>query len=464
MKARLLAVQRMLWMLVVASLALCVLAFPRGRNRDYMAALEELTVFRAGFQQKQLETSLLGYARSQGSVPLADIAKRAMGPGVAPVHAKAGGAVVLPRTQLSLGTLEQVQARGAGASTLPIGVLRSGELADAIAWRLSRQPAAREVVLASVKLVNAKVTEAEVALDHDVTRLRSEAAAAQAAFDQASQQLNAAEELLAARKKWKASWKAILKADQSRKEARATLEQCKSDLDQKQKRYEDGAKQALSFAVRPAEPAADPAWATAEVVLEPSGGAAQTLQIPVHLDMRQAALPALQGTAFALTRAADLWDEVKSKTPDEAVSAVQKRFTWQYQYVRLGPLKLGGMTLLHLVPLALPALLLLVLGRIRRVSVSYNPFGSSDNDDLPEVGFGQRMLDLTALSILPFLAGVLDIIALTAVSEIPVVPVLCALGSLGAGVYVYIELGALQSLTDAVTRSRSTPPPPKSGS
>jgi hypothetical protein len=77
------------------------------------------------------------------------------------------------------------------------------------------------------------------------------------------------------------------------------------------------------------------------------------------------------------------------------------------------------------------------------------------------VGLGPRALDALMLSIVPFTAAVLTTIALVAINEIPVLPLISGFLALGLGAYVFIELGALQSLTDAVSRSHSTPPPPK---
>jgi hypothetical protein len=55
-------------------------------------------------------------------------------------------------------------------------------------------------------------------------------------------------------------------------------------------------------------------------------------------------------------------------------------------------------------------------------------------------------------------------ISLTAIGQIPVLPVISAFIALGLGAFDYVELGSLQSLSEAVSRSHSTPPPPKAAS
>jgi hypothetical protein len=150
---------------------------------------------------------------------------------------------------------------------------------------------------------------------------------------------------------------------------------------------------------------------------------------------------------------------VQDKDAAQAIDAVRSHFTWHYRYVELGGIKVGGMTLLQLLPALLPLVLMLMLVRIRRVSVTYNPFGTMESTVLPRVGFGPRVLDGLALAILPFVAAILTTISLMAVGQLPVLPLLAAFASLGLGAYVFIELGSLQSLIDAVSRSHSTPPP-----
>jgi hypothetical protein len=455
MKARLLAVQRTLYVLIAASMLVSVVALPRGRNRDYMLALEELKAFQAAFDQKKLEQSLLGYAQNQGAVQLEDIAKRVRGPGVPALTAAAKAQAITPRAQVQLDTLGAVVARVNTASDLPIGVVGPDALAEAIAWRLSRLPDVTDAVLTEVSLLAGDVSDADAQREHSVAQARLAAREADAIFEAATAKLAAAEELYANRRKWKASWKMMLKADEARKEARVALDAAQADKAAKHAAYEQGARSALAVQ---AKGEGDTSHAVAQVELT-SGARKLVLQVPVTLETRRAALPSLKGIGLTATREAGLWDEVKDKTAAQAIDVVHAHFTWHYRYVEPFGMRLGGMTLLHLLPIALPVILFLLLLRIRRVSVSYNPFGAVELESLPRVGLGPRALDALVLSILPFVAAVLTMIALIAISEIPVLPLLSGFLALGLGAYVFIELGALQSLTDAVARSHSTPPP-----
>ena len=207
----------------------------------------------------------------------------------------------------------------------------------------------------------------------------------------------------------------MLKADEARKEARAELEQRKRTLDDALARYE-------SLAARAQKPhgagKGDGTHALAVLTLRDEAKQTTTYRIPVALELRTATLPAIQGASFAATQAAGLWDEVSGLDVNGAIDAVRGHYTWHYRYVEVLGMRFGGMTLLHLLPLGLPALLLLLLARIRRVSTSYNPFGGGQDASLPRVGFGSRALSLGVLVILPFVAALLCVISLIAVGTI----------------------------------------------
>ncbi|HEX2676966.1 MAG TPA: hypothetical protein VHM19_10010 [Polyangiales bacterium] len=455
MKARLLSVQRTLFTLVVTSLVLSVLAFPHGHNRDYMAALDELNAFRSAFKEKELERSLLDYAQSQGVIAVADVAAAAKGPGVPKLRAAANAPKLLPRAEVKLDTLGAVAARTAGPTTLPIGVTSAADIGSAIAWRLTRSGNTADGELRSVALVPGAVSDAEVTRERDVAKARLAMLASDTALEHATKKLQSEEDRYTLLRKWKSSWKVLIKSDQARKDAKVALDAAQVDRDHKHADYERLAKAAESFH---AQGVGDAAHAVAEVTVA-QGKQETKLQIPVALETRQASLPQLQGIGLSATRAAGLWDEVQDKDAAQAIDAVRSHFTWHYRYVELGGIKVGGMTLLQLLPALLPLVLMLMLVRIRRVSVTYNPFGTMESTVLPRVGFGPRVLDGLALAILPFVAAILTTISLMAVGQLPVLPLLAAFASLGLGAYVFIELGSLQSLIDAVSRSHSTPPP-----
>src|SRR4051812_49248158 len=138
MNARLHAVQRVMWALVVASIAVALLSFPRGNNRAYSAALDELSAFAQSFKQAELEKSLLDYARAQGTVQAVEVQRLITGPQVPKVQLSAAAKPIPPLAEIHLRTLGEVAEHARPDSTLEIGALTPAPLAAALAWRLAR--------------------------------------------------------------------------------------------------------------------------------------------------------------------------------------------------------------------------------------------------------------------------------------------------------------------------------------
>jgi hypothetical protein len=461
MNARLHAVQRAIWALVVASFVLALTAFPRGNNGAYTSALDELTAFASAFKQSELEKSLLDYARAQGTVQPVEIQRLITGPQVPKVQLNAAAAPIPPLAELHLRTLGEVREYAKPGSTLDIGVLAPAPLASALAWRLARiTPTPPRYELKSITLEPAKFTPADIELEAEITKSRVETSAAEKAAADAEKKLTAAEEVFEARRKRKVPWKILVKFDEARKTARTTLTERQQAFEQTRTRYEDQVKRAQATASKPAA-ASGPLptqYALAQVTFSGEAGTTTTLSVPVALEIRQAKLPVLAGTSFTATREAGLWETAKDQTAEQAIALTRSKFTWHYRYAELGGIRVGGMTLLQVLPCILPLLLLALLSRIRRVSGTYNPFGMTLDQKLPRVGLGSRMLELAVLVVLPLAAVVLVSLALWAVSQFPVLPAIAALAAIGLGGYAFVELGTLQELLEAVVRSHSSPP------
>lgn len=465
MKARLNAVQHALWALVLASLVLGVVAFPRGHNREYTAALEELTAFRDAFKQSELEKSLLDYARAQGTVQLAEVATRIEGPRVPRVRiASKAPPPIQPLAEIHLRTLAETVGHARPEASLPIGRATPTPLAAAVAWRLARRPVADGATppaleLERISLEPAQFTAADIALEAEIGQLRLDTMAAERATADATKKLTTAEEIFEARRKRRLPWKILVKADEARKEAKAVLDEKQRTLDETRGRYESAVERAEATAAKPAAASGSlpGTHALARVELREASQTFQ-LRVPIELAIHQAKLPPLAGTEFKATREAGLWNAVKDGTADAAIDLTRSKFTWHYRYAEIAGLRIGGMTVLQILPLLLPLILFLLLSRIRHVSGSYNPFGTTLDQKLPRVGLGSRPLELGALVLLPLAAVVLTAVALWAVSQAPVVPALAAVAALGLGAYAFIELGSLQALIEAVVRSHSNPP------
>jgi hypothetical protein len=461
MQDRLSAVQQTLLWLLAAALGVALLSRPYPANRRYMQALDEVSGFRDGFEQATVEKSLLEHAQSQGQQPLALVQRSAAAAGVT-LQLSATAPPLQPMAAVQLATLEQVKARGEPAGTIKIGVASAEAIGAALAWRLAELGNAKPgpFTLTAVALAPAAVSDADIARERQVMSLRGDVSATQAAALETGKKLTAADLQLEQQRKWKLPWKVLAKTDERRKAARAENARAENAAKAAKQRYEGEAKRARSekSAAPAVTPEAIPTFAIARASVD-AGAEHLTLELPVALQLRDVPVPPLPSTRFAATFSAGLWDEVKHLDAERAVAAIRAHFNWHYRYIERLGLKIGGMTVLQLLPCILPLLLALLLARVRAVAISYNPFHTKVRGVMPRVGFKSRVLDAVVLVVLPFGAGACAAAALLMIGQVPALPVLAAVACLLLGGYAFTKLGDLQNLVEDVVRSHSNPPP-----
>jgi hypothetical protein len=456
MQARLSAVQQSLLWLLVAALGVAVLARPQPANRRYMRALDELAGFRADFERAAAEKSLLDYALAQGRLPL-DAVRAAAAVSGTTLQVPSGAPALQPMAAVQLATLAELRAHALPPVTLEIGVPSAQAIAASLSWRLAELGKPGPFALSAIELAPAAVDQADIELEQQVLTLRQAAVSTQSAADGAAKQLTAAEQQFEARRKWKLPWKALVKFDDARKAARATLTQSESAARAAKQRYQTGLQRAQRAKPAAASQSLPAPFAIARVSLL-AGSEHVALELPVALARRAVVVPPLPGATFEACRAAGLWDELKGLDPERALTAIRAHFNWHYRYVEPLGVKLGGMTVLQLLPCILPLLLGLLLARVRAVGISYNPFHTKVHGSLPRVGFKNRPLDALVLVLLPAGAGACAAAALLMIGQVPVLPVLAAIASLLLGGYAFGKLGELQNLVEDVVRSHSNPP------
>ena len=457
MKERIKAVQRVLWGLFATALALCALAAPQMRNSDYIAAAQELRLFKTGFDQAALEQQLLQHARKQGLMGVDEVARQIQGPGIPAVKAKAGAVAVLPSASLSLNSLGAVEKMAQPGSTITIGRADPQAVAAAIGWRLSRKQLDGPLTLEELSLQPGAVTSAEVAREADVVAARTASLQSQADWAAKNKAHEGAEKLYDMRRKWHAPWKSINRANEKRLEAKQALDAQTRTRDAAVAKYEKLAQDAEKFGPQQGE--SSPERAVVVAKLSGPGAASVSLRLPVKVHPRAVQIPPITGVAFPHTHAAGIWQDVAEQDAQAAIAHAEAQLGWHYRHTQVGPLKLGGMTLLQLGPLTLLALLGLFIRRMQGVGSSYDPFHAREAHHLPRVGWGTGVTNLVPLMLAPLSACALCTVSLIAIDELPVIPLLCALGCVAFGGWAFTERKELRSFRDAITRSHSTPPP-----
>jgi hypothetical protein len=476
-KARLQAVQKAYWSLVLCAVIVLLLPFPLGHNRTWSQVVTELTAFQQAFSRPKVEASLSDFAKQQGTLGLDQvIASLAQGSlthtGIPKLTLAKEAQPIVPTTRIELRTLADALAHGQGGVTAPLAMPQLNGLATALAWRITREAVrhpADSYALVSVVLSPGAATSSDIALEMKTHDARIAALHATTAFNAADRAHTELADLYESRRKWKATWKVMTRTAAQRNEAKATLDASKQAMDAALANYEALAKRGESWVARNVDGKdVDTRAAAATVSLRslPSGQAL-TLVLAVAMDVREVAVPPLTGTAFRVTQDSGLWPDVKDKTADEAIAIARARFTWHTRGPRLGGIQLGGLTLLHGMPLLLPLLMWLIVRRARASESSYNPFDLNAAEGVSRVGSPLPVVDGLLAIGLPSAACAMCAYALVQLGEVPALPVLALLTSLGLGVLCFVKLSELRTLVDDVLRSHgphiSNRPPPAAG-
>jgi hypothetical protein len=475
-KEYIVAVGKILWALLLGSALITVVAIPRGKDRELVRALQELRFFRAGFNQKALENSLYSHASARYRVPVRSITSLITGENAPTVSASRDAPAIDPWAKIDLSTLGSIYMMGKSDASVRLGLIKPGELAAGIEWRLIQRKEEQSYQLVSVRLDEGNALPEDVALEQRVVSSRHAAVQAKEALKTALDTAAKANDTFEKWRKWKAPWKVLQKALDARKKAQAEAEDAQRVFDQNRSQYYALAKQAQQFPQRDRAGKAatkvaktnssregDYAIAVAAIKASPSG-ASFDLRVPVALESRVTDIPHLTGCDFYATRAAKLWPVVSRQSVQKAIASVEKRFSWRYRYLNMGSIKIGGMTLLQLAPLVLLGLLLRLLVLIRKARSSYNPFGAKiDWTALPAVGLKFTVVNFAAIVLMPLIACIMCIVSLVWIDELPVVPILSFCGALALGIYAYGSFDELRHMRDEVTRSHSVRPPAEEG-
>jgi hypothetical protein len=469
----------MFWGWLVVGMGVAVIGVPTGNDAGAMAALDEGTRFASAFDRASLERGLRSHATAQHGVPLAKVAQRISGRGVPKTSAAPTAAPIAPYSLLELDTLGQVHALAAPGATLSIETPRPESIGEALSWRLTRSANREPHLLQAVVLTDLSCTSTDLDREREIGRLQGELSQARSRAESAEQRQGAAERAYEARRKHRAPWKVIAKANETRAEARKSLEEAQRLLLAAATRYETVASEALRLAGesgtkprfsrasatkqrRKPSDADEVSCRVATATLQPKSGTTPLeFSVPARVDRRDMPVPQIAGAGFEAAKRFGFWNDIKDSAPPVAVAQLRGRFSWHYRYAELAGIKLGGMTVLQLAPLALVAMLLLVIRSCRRVSATYNPFDSPVFTSLPMVGFSTRWANLLALIGLPVVACGLSAWSLLQIAHVPVGPALSGVACLALGGLAFVALRRLLDLREAIMQSHTIPPPGK---
>lgn len=464
----------MYWAVLGLALVVILLGLPLGNDGETMSVLDELTAFSGAFDNNRsaIEQSLLTHAKGTGAISLIDVQRSLGGEGLPKVDVEPAAPAIEPLAAIDLSTLAKIQALSEPSASLMVGSARGQEAGEALSWRIARAVEGKDkpndpLVLSGLTLTLNAVEEADVARELEAAKTRRELRSAEKALKDKTSDYERLDNLYESRRKWHATWKVLQRTNEDRVDAKKALDAAQKERDTLAARYDKLAKEA-DAAIKSATPIksfdakpGDKLFVVAEAQLKDRAGKSYELPIATPVDVRSVPVPRITGAELPITRGTPLWQEVQNGTSAEAIARVRKEFTWHYAYVQAGPIKLGGMTLLQLIPLGFFPLFMTLIRRSRRVASGYNPF-DRDAGQLPRVGLGTP-LNIVVLVVLPFVGSVLCGASLVELRQVPMIPMLCAVGVLWLGITAHISLRDLVDLRDAVRQSHSSPPPAERG-
>ncbi len=456
MEARLSAIKQALLLLIGASLVVAFLVRPAPQNRLLVHALDELTAFRNSFDRKASEQFLLAHAADLGAVNLSSLQaawtdKR--GPKLTVLD---GAPPVPPFSLVSLPTLSDVVAHAQPSSTISVASLDVGALAASLSWRLALTERKGMFILRSVELLPAELTREDIEDEKNVPTLRAAAVSAHHALEQITYREKTIGYRVEAQAKRRSDQ--LGKTRVAHAEAQQLLAERTELSTSTQQRYDE----VLKRTERPrklTKLSSVPVSALARVKITYYSDEI-AYDIPVPLVIHAVPVQPLSVTSFPATRAASLWEQVRTKDADAAKALVEGRFNWHFRHLVVSGTKLSGMSVLQILPAILPFFLWLLLVRLRRAESSYSPFGKAVPTTRPSVGFENRFIEFVAIFVLPLAAVASAAGALVLNGRVPVGPLLTGMACVALGVYAFTKVQEIREQTVSIVHSQSLAPPP----
>lgn len=438
--------------------AVCVLpvCFPRLQDGRRIEALETLERLVTTFDAPAFEASVLAQAETGSAVSLKSLATRIQGPRVENVQAADLSPTLAKASPLGLRTLGDVAAAAAGGQQVTLTGPDTDAAAAAIRWRLARLDAPQDATLTMLEQVPGSVTATQLDTERKVEASRVAVLEARRAANKARGRFTRFRD----RAKWLIKHRAARKnqraAIEKRREAYFEKEEAKINMASSHEAYLKLSAAADGFRAGPER--ADSPGVVLTASLKSAAGETLSFTFPVpstKREIKSAAQP-LPPDVDAM-RKSPLWTELEPMDAEEARTHVQQDLSWHLSGWKLGPVRVGGVTLVQLVPLLLLFQLWRLNHRCERTVGNYDPF-QHPGTDLPLPGTGHPPLDAGLIAGLPALAGLLTAITLWRLSELAWLGILLALATASYAVLTYRTYDRLLGLRSGILRNSIRPP------
>jgi hypothetical protein len=460
MQQRVMAARSFFWVVLALNTVAVLLAIPSPNDAKTSKAIQEIRAFGAGFDPKQKKQALIQEADQKANPTLAEIAEQTLGPGVDKLIAPDTRIQLATVVDFNLASLYAVRMLSKPNTRIQFEGPTAKEIAESLRWRLARMGSSRGYRLASLKWSRGGASKADFELERRIEVSRLAALKARRAYLRAVNTRDAREKILKSRLKHRASNKRIRQARREYVESKAEVFERRALLDETRTLYQELAERAGAFAPNPSETSKSTNAGFAVVTASIENlrrGKTSELNFPVSIRISKVPVTPLSVAPFSATKAAGLWPATKFVSFKKAIQIGEANYSWHNQGFEMSSTRLGGPTLLYILPLILAVSLFIFALRCRHPRAGYNPF-MPEKSDLPKVGLGISTVDFTVVVVLPLVASLLCGWSLAGIDGNLVISVIVGTIAVGIAAWCYKELATLNNLNEDIRRTSIRPP------
>lgn len=446
-----------LFVAVVATAAIgLLLCFPRLEDGRRLHALHTLESLATDLDVAAFEAARLREAEGSAAPSLAVLVEQVEGPGVKGLSAGTATPMLFRAKPLGLSTLGDVVGRARAGTEVSVAGPDIGGLVVGLRWRIGRLGDAAGSTLTGLRLGAGSANGHQLTTEANVEAHRIEAIDERAVFTKARRRFRHYRDRAKRLKAKRASKTLQRKSAGKRREVFDEMTAAQVVLDGVYSRYQSVAEQALAFAPGQADGRAPGLVVLATVAR--NGGSDVELHIPVPKVKYGAKLgaaqlpPGLRELSEGL-----LWPSLQHTTADAALIPMRASLSWHLWGRDIGPLRVGGATVLQFFSLLLILPLWILRRHCHAVANSYDPF-HHPGPDLPKIGSRIAALDVVALIGLPVTLVGLSVWSLHRVDAQPVIGLVVGAAAVGTSAVASSAWTRLRDLRADVKRTSIMPP------
>jgi hypothetical protein len=404
-----------------------------------------------------IEKKLLTQAQDSQAQSLAGSVANALGAGLSELATGKDAPTLYRATPLQLEALGDVVEQARSGRQVSLSGPRLESLTASLGWRFARLNAADRPVLTSLR-TTADASDGQLLAEEAIEPVRQSVIGAQQIYDRAHARFASLTERIKAMAKAHAPGKEQWKVLEKRREAQAEMEAAQTVLKNAQDDFRKRADAAAAASFAGGSEAGEAPGVVVVASFKHKDGKQGGWQIPVRRVDHDVVSPAvaIPPSLEALSRE-PAWPALKDKSAAAAREHVRASVSWHLWGGRVGPLHVGGLSVLHVFPLLVLLLSFWLSKQCDRVHHVYNPF-EHPGTKLHKLGTSHGKLDMALLIALVTLVVALDIWTLSRLDAEWWLALIFGAGAISYAALVAQSFSDVQDLRTNIVRT-SFPPP-----